>query len=115
MDSFVVARSSDSGLRNAFNAQRYSEAIVGLLTRRRVTFSAMEWDEMKDLALACNPAIEDLLITSRDRAMRIINTNFALYTLQLREALQDAQSMIHISTDLWTSPHRHAMLAVCAQ
>ncbi|PVH90030.1 hypothetical protein DM02DRAFT_665653 [Periconia macrospinosa] len=78
LDSFVVTRSSDSGLRNAFNAQRYSEAIVGLLTRRRVSFSAVEWDEMKDLALACNPAIEDLLITSRNRAMRIIDANFAL-------------------------------------
>jgi hypothetical protein len=115
MDSFVFTRSSDSGLRNAFNAQRYSEAVVGLLTRRRVPFSAVEWDEMKDLALACNPAIEDLLITSRARAMRIIDANFALYASQLRETFQYAQSMIHISTDLWTSPHRHAMLAVCAQ
>ncbi len=115
MDSFVVTRSSDSGLRNAFNAQQYSEAIVGLLTRRRVSFSAVEWDEMKDFALACNPAIEDLLITSRNRAMRIIDANFALYASQLKETLQGAQSMIHISTDLWTSPHRHAMLAVCAQ
>ena len=62
MDSFVATRSSDSDFRNAFNAQRYSEAIVGLLTRRRVSFSAVEWGEVKYLALACNPAIGDLLI-----------------------------------------------------
>jgi hypothetical protein len=111
----MITRTSDSGLRNAFNAQRYSEAVVGLLTRRRVPFSAVEWEEMKGLALACNPAIEDLLITSRRRAMRIIDANFTLYASQLRETLEDAQSMIHISTDLWTSPHRHGMLAVCAQ
>src|SRR2546423_9212574 len=115
LDSFVVARPSESDLRNSFNSQRYSEAVVGLLTRRRVPFSAVEWGELRDLALACNPAIEDLLITSRDRAMRIIDANFALYTSQLRENFQGAQSLIHISTDLWTSPHRHAMLAVCAQ
>lgn len=32
MDSFVAFRPSDSSLGNAFNAQQYSEAIVGLLT-----------------------------------------------------------------------------------
>jgi hypothetical protein len=70
---------------------------------------------MKSLALACNPAIEDCLITSRDQAMKIINSNYGLYASQLRDLIQGSQSMIHISTDLWTSPHRHAMLAVCAQ
>ncbi|PVH98906.1 hypothetical protein DM02DRAFT_656872 [Periconia macrospinosa] len=43
--------------------------------------------------------------------MRIIDANFTLYASRLRETLGDAQSMIHISTDLWTSPHRHGMLA----
>jgi hypothetical protein len=114
-DGSVIARTDPSALRNTFNRQRYIEAIVGLLTRRRVAFSAVEWDEMKDLALACNPAIEDLLITSRRTAMRHIDANFELYASQLREKLQTAQSLIHISSDLWTSPHRHAMLAVCTQ
>lgn len=54
---------SSNSLRNSFNQQAYREAIIGLLTRRRMPFSAVEWSEMKDLALACNPAIEDLLIT----------------------------------------------------
>jgi hypothetical protein len=47
--------------------------------------------------------------------MKIINANYGLYASQLRDLIQGSQSMIHISTDLWTSPHRHAMLAVCAQ
>ncbi|RKK11155.1 hypothetical protein BFJ67_g18154, partial [Fusarium oxysporum f. sp. cepae] len=34
---------------------------------------------------------------------------------QLKGKLAIASSPIHISTDLWTSPHRHALLAVCAQ
>ncbi|KAG6990379.1 hypothetical protein FocnCong_v019917 [Fusarium oxysporum f. sp. conglutinans] len=113
--SYIAFQPSDSALRNVFNAQRYIEAIVGLLTRRRVPFSSVTWDEMKSLALACNPAIEDCLITSRDQAMKIINANYGLYASQLRDLIQGSQSMIHISTDLWTSPHRHAMLAVCAQ
>jgi hypothetical protein len=75
----------------------------------------VEWDELKELALACNPAIEDGLITSRRTAMRYISANYQLYAAQLAESLQSAVSMIHISSDLWTSPHRHGMLAVCGQ
>jgi hypothetical protein len=70
---------------------------------------------MKSLALACNPAIEDCLITGHHQAMKIINANYGLYVSQPRDLFQGSQSMIHISTDLWTSPHRHAILAVCAQ
>ncbi|KAL6406105.1 putative AC9 transposase [Ilyonectria robusta] len=77
-------------LRQVFNRQAYNEAVIGLLTRRRAPFSAVEWNELKDLALACNPTIGDQLIMSRRQAMRHIAENH-------------------------TSPHRHALLAVCAQ
>lgn len=102
-------------LRTSFNRQKYREAVVGLLTRRRVPFSAVEWSEMRDLALACNPAIEDQLITSRRSAVRLIVANYEFYRNQIKTSLSTASSPIHIATDLWTSPHRHAMLAICAQ
>jgi hypothetical protein len=73
----------------------------------------VEWDELKDLELACNPAIEDSLITSRRTVMRYIAASYEFYAAQLVESLQSAISMIHLSSDLWTSPHRHGMLAVC--
>jgi hypothetical protein len=78
---------SPNSLRNSFNQQAYREAIIGLLTRRRMPFSAVEWTEMKDLALACNPAIEDLLITSRRTAVRYIASHYRLYKDQKRRAL----------------------------
>lgn len=106
---------SNNGLRNSFNQQGYREAVVGLLTRRRMPFSAVEWSEMRDLALACNPAIEDLLILSRRTAVRYIASNYALYQGQIKEGLATSISPIHISSDLWTSPHRHSLLAICAQ
>ena len=106
---------SEAALRNAFNRQAYIEALISLLTRRRVAFSMVEWDELKDLALACNPAIEDSLITSRRTVMRYISASYEFYAAQLADSLQSAISMIHISSDLWTSPHRHGMLAVCGQ
>jgi hypothetical protein len=106
---------SQSGLRNSFNQQAYREAIIGLLTRRRMPFSAIEWNEMRDLALACNPVIEDLLIISRRTAVRYIASNYKLYKGQIKEGLAISISPIHISLNLWTSPYRHSLLAVCAQ
>ncbi|KAG7414862.1 putative AC9 transposase [Fusarium oxysporum f. sp. raphani] len=47
--------------------------------------------------------------------MGYINSNYSLYSSQLAERLQTTQSKIHISSDLWTSPHRHGVLAVCVQ
>src|SRR6195952_2095125 len=68
---------------------------------------------MRELALACNPAIGGLIITSRRTVMRHIDANFTLYASEMREQLTAARSLVHLSTDLWTSPHRHALLAVC--
>ena len=115
LDSYVTRTPTEGSARSLFNKQRYHDAVVGILTRRRAPFSAVEWEELKEMALACNPAIADILITTRYMAMKIIDSNYELYLYQLRDKLQESRSMIHITTDLWTSPHRHAMLAICAQ
>ncbi|ENH63525.1 hypothetical protein FOC1_g10000106 [Fusarium oxysporum f. sp. cubense race 1] len=47
--------------------------------------------------------------------MRHITANFSIYQDQLKAKLQSAVPKIHISSDLWTSPHRHGVLAVCAR
>lgn len=88
---------------------------MALLTRRRLPFSAVTWDEMQDKMLACNPAIEDLIMASRHEAMRHIAANFSLYQSQLAAKLESAASKVHVSSDLWTSPHRHGDLAIYAR
>jgi hypothetical protein len=113
--SIYAPRPSDDALRRIFNVQGYREALIGLLTRRRMPFSAVEWPELQNIVLAANPAIRDKLITSRRTALRHILVNYNLHCVQLRDRLQTAVSPIHISSDLWTSPHRHSLLAVCAQ
>jgi len=115
IEPFIQRHSSEAALQNVFDRQRYIEAIIGLLTRRRIAFSAIEWDKLAELALACNPAIKDSLITSRRTVMRYISAKCTLYAAQLRDSLQGTISKIHLSTDLWTSPHHHGILAVCAQ
>lgn len=107
--------SSRGVLYNRFNHQRYRDALISLLTRRRLPFSAVEWPELHELTLAGNNAVKDLLITSRRTAVRHIAANYTLYRDQLKASLLAAKGPIHISSDLWTSPHRSALLAVCAQ
>ena len=59
ISTFFTSVASNDTLWNIFNVEAYKEAIVGLLTVRRVPFSGVEWPELHKLALACNPAIED--------------------------------------------------------
>ncbi|OWT42365.1 hypothetical protein VFPPC_18496 [Pochonia chlamydosporia 170] len=87
IDRYIVSRPSQAALRNCFNKQAYIEAVVGLLTRRRLPFSAVEYSELRDLALACNPAVGDLLITDRKQAMGYINSNYSLYSSRLAESV----------------------------
>ena len=113
--SIFPTMNMETMLRNSFNKQRYKDALVGLFTRRRVPFSLIEWEEFRELCLSCNPEVEDLLISSRRQAVRLIVANYDLHRLQIKGWLQEAAGPIHLSTDLWTSPHRHALLAICVQ
>lgn len=115
IDDFFPSRPSDASLRRIFDRDRYFDAIIGLVARRRLAFSAITWHEMQEVMLAANPATEDLLLTSRGSLMRLIDATHDLYSSQLMASLQAAASKIHISSDLWTSPHRHGILAISAR
>ena len=103
---------SEDAIRNAFNPQAYQEALISLLTRRRVPFSAIEWNEFKQLALACNPYIKDSLITSRRTMVRYIAANYDFYSSEIKDSLTTTSSLIlsdEVSdTASWTvSPMYH--------
>ncbi|KAG7408556.1 Zinc finger BED domain-containing protein DAYSLEEPER [Fusarium oxysporum f. sp. rapae] len=115
IDAFFPSRYSDVSLRRMFDRDRYLDAIISLITRRRLAFSAINWDEMQEIMLAANPAIEDLLVTNRSALMRLIDATYELYSSQLMATLEASISKIHILSDLWTSPHRHGILAISAR
>ena len=90
---------SMTSLRHSFDKERYKEGVVGLFTRRRVLFSLLEWEEFKDICLACNPDIEDLLISNRRQTIRLVLSSYQFYHCQIKELLQKAAGPIHLSTD----------------
>lgn len=115
IDAFFPSRPSDASLRRVFDRDRYFDAITSLITRRWVAFSAITWGEMQEMMLAANPAVEDLLVASRGTLMRLIDATYDLYSSQLMAALETSTSKIHISSDIWTSPHRHGILPISAR
>lgn len=70
---------------------------------------------MQALLLAANPECGDYLIRSRRSVVRLMAANYILYRDQLRDILNMANGPIHLQTDIWTSPHRKGLLAICAQ
>lgn len=112
---WVTRSASESSLRLCFDRQRYLETLVSLICQRRIPFSAVEWHEIEDLVLAANPAIQDLITTSRRSIGRHISLTFKYYKNQLSETFSNCIHRIHFATDLWTSPNRHGVLGVTAQ
>ncbi|OAL42742.1 hypothetical protein IQ07DRAFT_525601 [Pyrenochaeta sp. DS3sAY3a] len=53
-------------------------------------FLAVEWDKLKNLVLACNPAIKELIINKQRIVVQYIASNYRLYYKQLR-----ALSLLH--------------------
>jgi hypothetical protein len=105
LTSFIIPTVFTSSLRAVFNEDAYIRAVTALLTRHRMPFSAVEWTELQELCLSCNPAIVDQLIISRRTASRRIGNYYTKYKKIIKNSLQMASSPIHIASDLWTSPH----------
>jgi hypothetical protein len=106
---------SAASLQRTFDRNAYKEALIALITRRRLPFSSVEWPEMQALLLAANPECSDKLIKSRRSVVRLMAANYVMYRDQLQDTLTMARSPIHLQADIWTSPHRKGMLAICGQ
>jgi hypothetical protein len=70
---------------------------------------------MKDLALACNQQLKICSLRLVVQPCDILLQTTGFTKGQIKESLAVSISPIHISSNLWTSPHRHSLLAVCAQ
>jgi hypothetical protein len=70
---------------------------------------------LQDLILAANPAVKDMLISTRSAVMRVITATFDLYHLQLKARLEGVVLKVYISSNLWTSLYRYSLLAICVR
>jgi hypothetical protein len=106
--------SREEMLRIIWDHDRYINAVISLVTRRRLPFSIVEWQEFKELSLAGNPMIDDRLLTSRKGLKPHIASAYLQRHDILKGSLSKARSMVHFSADTWTSPNRRSFIAICA-
>ena len=99
----------------AFNKARYTRAITLFTTQRRLSFSACEWPEWKELCVSLNEEISDQLINSRYIMGRRIDVVYDVFQAQLKQQFYEAQLMVYFSIDLWTSQARMAFLGIAVQ
>ena len=57
---------------------------MGLFTQRRVSFSFIEWEEIKQFCFACNSEVEDFFTLNKQQAVRLIISNYDFYCIQIK-------------------------------
>jgi hypothetical protein len=90
------------------------EALVTLIVIRNLSYIIMEWPEFHTLCQVLNIASEGKITTSHSIIAIKVKEAWVKHKDVVRRAFQLTVSYIHISLDIWTSPNRHLLLAICA-
>lgn len=102
-------------LRKVINFDGFREAQMLLAARRRVPLNFVTWPEYQALLMAVNPAVEEFLTNSGNTVTEDLDRAYSAHQESIKERMKLAQSPIHFSMDVWSSPHRKAFIAVHAQ
>jgi len=101
-------------LRSQLNRTIIDEALVSLIVVRNLPFAMAEWPEFHTLCQALNSQSKGVITTAHSTITKRIKESWTNHKDVVRRDLQSAVSNIHISLDIWTSPNRHLLLAICA-
>lgn len=101
-------------LRSCLNKAVITEALISLIVVRNLSFCLAEWPEFHTLCQALNPESEGIITTSHSGIYNKVSEAWVKHKDVVRRELQAALSRIHISLDIWTSPNRWLLLAICA-
>jgi hypothetical protein len=101
-------------LENSINQDALTEALVTLIVVHNLSFCAVEWPAFHTFCQVLNAACEGKITTCHKSLRNKVGESFQKHKDSLRTVLQAALSHIHISLDIWTSPNRWLILAICA-
>jgi hypothetical protein len=91
-----------------------TEALITLIVVRNLSFILVEWPEFHTLCQVLNRASEGKITTSHSGVANKVKEAWDKHKDAVQQSLQAALSHIHISLDIWTSPNRWLLLAICA-
>ncbi|KAF5261576.1 hypothetical protein FOXYS1_7734 [Fusarium oxysporum] len=90
------------------------ELSLGLLINTNVPFSFFSDTFFQQLTWQLDPHLSDQISWSRQSMSRLLDDMYKTKKDGVKQELSDALSKIHLGFDLWTSPNRHAVMAVTA-
>jgi hypothetical protein len=99
---------------NTLDQKRFNYYLTRLIVTRNLPFSCTEWPEFHALLQILNPNAEQYLYTSHNSIQPLIRTTWDKQKQTIRTWLAAAESQIHISVDIWTSPNSYLFLGVVA-
>jgi len=101
-------------LKSQLNQSVINEALITLIVVRNLPFSLVEWPEFHTLCQALNSECKDNITTAHSTIRLKIKDSWTRHKDVVRRELQSAVSRIHIALDIWTSPNRYLLIAICA-
>ena len=101
-------------LEKSINQNTLTEALVTLIIIHNLSFCVVEWPAFHTFCQVLNTACEGKITESHSVVRTRVGESFQKHKDTIRKALQAALSHIHISLDIWTSPNRWLILAICA-
>ncbi|KAJ0122841.1 hypothetical protein HZ326_31574, partial [Fusarium oxysporum f. sp. albedinis] len=101
------------GVRRA-RVKMIRELSLGLLINTNVPFSFFSDTFFQQLAWQLDSQLSDQIPWSRQSMGRLLDDMYESKKDEVKQELSDALTRIHLGFDLWTSPNRHAVMAVTA-
>jgi hypothetical protein len=103
-----------STLLQSVNVNKFRDHLVRWLVRKQLSFAQVEDEDFRQMLLSLSQAINPYLVQSATTIRNWVQLEYNRACRQVKEALTQAKSRIHISFDLWTSPNGYTLYAVCA-
>jgi hypothetical protein len=91
-----------------------TKALITLIIVRNLSYTIVEWPEFYTLCQVLNRACEGKITTTHSIVANKVKQAWGKHKDVIRRVLQLALSHIHIALDIWTSPNRYLLLAICA-
>jgi hypothetical protein len=101
-------------LKASLNEPVLLEALITLIVVRNLSYTMVEWPEFHTFCQVLNKACEGKITTAHSTVHIKVEEAWKKHKDVIRRTLQAALSHIHISLDIWTSPNRWLLLAICA-
>jgi hypothetical protein len=79
-----------------------------------ICVSVVEDISFLNLILSVNSGLSKYLVKSHNMIRRWIMDEFVIRKEKIKEKIRDSSGMIYISFNLWTSPNKKAIVAICA-